>query len=360
MLWHLDQYRNAKQGISIFKTYIGNTNRALLSPTYRNFLEAWSDMTENEIPKPKTLPEIYNETIFSNTHSANPSNSSNFLNKSPPVWAKENFRIVKDICNVTHTGLITANQLINSHTPRKHKHNPKQQDYIETLKLIPQEWKNQINQNISPAEPPVTKVNIISPKGKWQEKNITITKCKDLYRTIDSRRILPQYTQRRCETWQENSDSPRQVQWQHLFNNLYRNTKQKEAFDIRYRFLHLAQPSATKLKEIGQIHGSVDCKRSGRAEETQKHWLFYCPSSQNLLIYLLNLLEEDNTIQDCLLTPLLECGYEVPVSMELFEIYFITIRYIRRDTTYDKEISANADIRYLELGKYSPHRISTV
>ena len=170
MLWHLDQYRNAKQGISIFKTYIGNTNRALLSPTYRNFLEAWSDMTENEIPKPKTLPEIYNETIFSNTHSANPSNSSNFLNKSPPVWAKENFRIVKDICNVTHTGLITANQLINSHTPRKHKHNPKQQDYIETLKLIPQEWKNQINQNISPAEPPVTKVNIISPKGKWQEK----------------------------------------------------------------------------------------------------------------------------------------------------------------------------------------------
>ena len=64
-----------------------------------------------------------------------------------------------------------ANQLINSHLPCKHVHNPKQQDYIEIFKLIPQEWKNQINQNISPAEPPVTKVYIISLKGKWQEKN---------------------------------------------------------------------------------------------------------------------------------------------------------------------------------------------
>ena len=39
-LWHLNQYRNAKQGISFFKPYIGNTNRALISPTYLKFLEA--------------------------------------------------------------------------------------------------------------------------------------------------------------------------------------------------------------------------------------------------------------------------------------------------------------------------------
>ena len=38
MLWHLDQYRKAKQGVSIFKTYIGNTNRAPILPTYRNCL----------------------------------------------------------------------------------------------------------------------------------------------------------------------------------------------------------------------------------------------------------------------------------------------------------------------------------
>ena len=67
MLWHLDQYRNAKQGISIFKTYIGNTNRALLSPTYRNFLEAWSDMTENEYPNRKLYPK-YITKPSSSTH----------------------------------------------------------------------------------------------------------------------------------------------------------------------------------------------------------------------------------------------------------------------------------------------------
>ena len=96
---------------------------------------------------------------------------------------------------------------------------------------------------------------------------------------------------------------------------------------VTRRGLHLAQPSATKLKERGQIHRSADCKRCRRAEETKKHWLFYYPSSQNLFIYLLNLLEDiditqviDNTIQDCLLTLLLEYRYKVPASMELFEI----------------------------------------
>ena len=41
MLWHLDQYRKAKLGVSIFKTYIGNMDRAPILPTYRTFLSSW-------------------------------------------------------------------------------------------------------------------------------------------------------------------------------------------------------------------------------------------------------------------------------------------------------------------------------
>ena len=69
MLWHLDQCRKAKQGVNIFKTCIGNTDRAPILPTYKTFLSSWSSFTGNETPAPKTLPEIYNEPIFFNTKS---------------------------------------------------------------------------------------------------------------------------------------------------------------------------------------------------------------------------------------------------------------------------------------------------
>ena len=132
--------------------------------------------------------------------------------------------------------------------------------------------QNQINSKAS-AKPGITKISLIFPKGKWQEKTISVRQCKDLYRTIHNRRVVPQCTRSKFETWLEYSNSPRltQAQWEHPFKNLYKDIKQKEAFDIRYRFLHLAQPSATKLREIGQKYGSVDCKRCGRAEEIQQH-----------------------------------------------------------------------------------------
>ena len=85
MLWHLDQYRKAKQGVTIFKAYKGNTDRASILPTYRTFLSSWSSLTYNEIPPPKILAEIYKEPIFFNTRSDGVNNSSIFLNKTPPA-----------------------------------------------------------------------------------------------------------------------------------------------------------------------------------------------------------------------------------------------------------------------------------
>ena len=64
MLWHLDQYRKAKQGVSIFKTYIGNTDRTPILPTHRTFLSSWSSLTGNEIPAPKILAEMYSGLYF--------------------------------------------------------------------------------------------------------------------------------------------------------------------------------------------------------------------------------------------------------------------------------------------------------
>ena len=60
----------------------------------------------------------------------------------------------------------------------------------------------------------------------------------------------------------------------------------------------------------------------------------------NMFIYLLCLLEYiditqviDNTAGDCLLYHLLEYEKEVSASRELFEIQFMTIRYLRKEAT---------------------------
>ena len=56
-----------------------------------------------------------------------------------------------------------------------------------------------------------------------------------------------------------------EAQWEHAFKNVYKNTKQKEACDIKYKFLHLVQSSATKLR------GQNRLQKMRRAEETQQH-----------------------------------------------------------------------------------------
>ena len=47
----------------------------------------------------------------------------------------------------------------------------------------------------------------------------------------------------------------------------------------------------------------------------------------------------DNTVEGCLLHHLLEYEKEVPTNRELFETYFITIRYLRKEVTYGNKYS---------------------
>ena len=167
MMWHLDQYRKAKQGVNIFKTYIGDTDRTPILLTYRTFLSSCSSLTDNEIPVPKTIAEIYNEPIFFNTKSDDISNLLMFLNKTPPAWAKRFFITIKDLFTVTRLGFLTADEFIKSHTLHKHIHNFGYLDYLEILKLIPNDWQNKKKQNTALPEQDTVKVMVfIQEKGK--------------------------------------------------------------------------------------------------------------------------------------------------------------------------------------------------
>ena len=240
-----------------------------------------------------------------------------FLIKPPPAWAKGLFITIKDLRTVTRLGFIAVDEFIKSHTPCKHIHNPGYQDYLEVLKRIPKDWQSKIKQNTALPEQDTIKVMVFSSKRKWQEKSNAETQCKDLYRTLHQREIIPQCQWNKYENGQQQNYTQKltQKQRKQLFLSLYKNTQQKEAFDIQNKFPHFAQPSLILLKEIGQNY-----VRCNRADRTQKHRLFSCSSSQNI----------DNTVEDCLLYHRLEYEKEVPASRELFETYFITIRYLRK------------------------------
>ena len=130
--------------------------------------------------------------------------------------------------------------------------------------------------------------------------------------------------------------------WSAIFKILYKNTQQKEAFDIQYKFLHLAQPTMQKLAEFTHQKTDLKCPRCRRVTETHEHWLYYCPSSQNIFSYVLNMLENiyfnkapfDNTLAQCLLTPLQIPYDSMPALREVYETYYISIRQIRKDASY--------------------------
>ena len=90
-----------------------------------------------------------------------------FLNKTPPAWAKLFFITIKDLFTVTRLGFITADEFIKSHTLQKLIHNSGYLDYLEILKLIPNDWQNKKKQNTALPEQDTVKVMVfIQEKGK--------------------------------------------------------------------------------------------------------------------------------------------------------------------------------------------------
>ena len=57
------------------------------------------------------------------------------------------------------------------------------------------------------------------------------------------------YQNRKILKWEENNPNPlTQKQWNNLFIKLYKKTKQKYLFDVRYRFLSLRTTYSNQTK----------------------------------------------------------------------------------------------------------------
>ena len=168
MLWHLNKFRDAKQGINVFKTYIPRISKGNKQDRFiADLLTAWTDLTNNEKVNPPTLPEIYNEPLFFNISSVTQFNKSEYLLKKPPPWAREFFRTVGDICKKNQPGFISTEELLNANANRLVRYSPKSKDLIELIKLIPSEWKEKIENSCTPTESSIVKVKHRTLRGKW-------------------------------------------------------------------------------------------------------------------------------------------------------------------------------------------------
>ena len=203
MLWHLNRFRNAKQGIEIFKTYIPNTNRSRQEQFYRDLLIAWTALTGNETVEPSTLAEIYNEPLFFNKNSKTQNNQSEYLLRNPPPWAREHFRTIGDICKKTEPGFTSTEEFLSANKRKIVRYSPKLKDFYELQKLIPDSWKHKIITGQSQTEESRIKIKHRTSRGKWIIAEVNTLCCKDFYNTIQFRTLIPIYENRKYLQWQE-------------------------------------------------------------------------------------------------------------------------------------------------------------
>ena len=122
--------------------------------------------------------------------------------------------------------------------------------------------------------------------------------------------MIPLYQIKKYEKWDKSATVKlSEKDWKLIFTNLYKRTKQKDAFDIRYKFLHFVQPTAVKLQELREGQTSTDCPRCRKLEETHSLYVILRLIAKPVHLPSItpgNNICFDNMEKDALLTPLLE------------------------------------------------------
>ena len=298
---------------------------------FKELINDWFKLTDNNLPKPENINDIYNEPLFFNQSTKYHNNPTKYLLKAPPVWAKDTIKIIGDLCKIFTPGFLSF-EMFKLLTERQGT----EAEFTHFKNLIPRDWQAKISrENGTVTE---TNFNLRTYTNKWVVKNIKKLSCKDFYRTLNRLIEPPELEEEKLRTWTNTMLTVRQ--WETIFQNLYNKTKQKEAFDIQYRFLQLAHPTAVKLKEM-RITQSI-CPRCGEGEETHQHWLYWCSSSQRLFKFILKLIKKvqpekpqiQNTLENVLVAPLLGQMDDIACAKDLYEIYYITISDLRKKAAY--------------------------
>ena len=164
--------------------------------------------------------------------SENKENPSKCLGKPPP-WARERFVIIRDICNKNRPGFISADEFLEANIPRSVRFNPKAEDLEELKKLKKHRWTQKIQTQTAQPESSKIKIKYRVFNERWKTVQMEALQCKDFYRTIHFKKLIPLYQIKKYEKWDKSATVKlSEKDWKLIFKNLYKRTKKKDAFDI--------------------------------------------------------------------------------------------------------------------------------
>ena len=86
----------------------------------------------------------------------------------------------------------TDGRILSANKQKVVRYNPKPKDLYELIKLIPDHWKQKIENNTRNPKALRLKSNR-TLNGKWVVAEASALRCKDFYNTIHFRKLVPMY-----------------------------------------------------------------------------------------------------------------------------------------------------------------------
>ena len=333
----IGRYHKANLGLNTLYSFLTLKKHDMegISTFYRQLLSAWVDLTQRIPVPPKTLPEIYNQPLFHNTLIHPLRNLEPF--PPQPDFCKGHLDLVGDLCAIPNKGFISL-AMFEALTGTKDQEN----FFQKLLSAIPNEWKHKINNDVAINKKQPLSVEIKNSKNRKVIVKFDKIKCKQIYNTLLLNSPAAKAYQPNFKKWELEFKPPIDPKiWPKFFQHIWK-TKLKSSHEIRWRLMHMGHPTGEILKEIGAIESDT-CTRCNNAKETHKHWFYNCQMTQDVFIYLTDLLDNKfpehaffyNSLQMCLFGPQL-CGMNVKsVAIdELWSMFYIAVRRMRFLSTY--------------------------
>ena len=338
---HLNKLHKSPQGKYSLFTFVSNVdfrNSRGIPIFYKQLIDSWLNLNDNNRKPPTTVEGILNEPLFHNYFIRKPPTAEEPWPKlwKTPNWATDKIVTIADLCHVFIPGFVShemACKIAEVQIPLK--------DFQLLLCSIPQDWKKIVNSETQT----FNHLNYPYMTMTSDNKQLPIHKftTKLFYQKLlqlNTRQVDPKY--RRWETEGGLNMTPKK--WSKAFHSLHSSQTNNKIYNIQWKLLHLSLPTRETLKNINTVKEN-QCQRCNVASESHLHWFYSCPDTakvRHFLILLLNkLYPKLSPILDSpalILFGMEHCGYSnTPIGRICVEEFISSIYYCRNKVLFDNE-----------------------
>ena len=151
----------------------------------------------------------------------------------------------------------------------------------------------------------------------------------------------------------ENYPTITEKDWGKFFMHLYKNTQEGFTFEKWYKTIHLSLPLNKKLYQMKRRDSPL-CPKCGRQEETHHHLIYYCQATEDIRIFIENLIMDtyhnifyDLTLEHIIMgaVPPIIDDIKLEILPTLLEIYYRSVIEMRLVAEKTKKYSFAMEFR---------------